>query len=299
MVLNEAGHRIQIVDASLSVAVDAGNHHGEGVFWNPEDGLLWWTDIESKLLWSLNPVTRESKRHAMPERICCFAPRSGGGFVLGAASGFVAWDPRIASWDPIVAFESDLPQTRLNDGRTDRAGRLVAGGMDERDGKPVSSVCRLEADFSVTPLFTGVACANSICFSPDGSTMYFADSATRRVEAFDYDTLDARRTLYELEEGSGLPDGSCVDAEGYVWNAVWNGSRVERRAPDGTLDRVIPMPTIKPTCCAFGGEQLDTLFITTSRLQSSAEQLARDPLAGALFAIRPGVRGLADPSFAG
>jgi L-arabinonolactonase len=304
MISSHTGSEPIGLDAGLTVAVDCVNHHGEGVLWNDLDGQLWWTDIEGRTLWSFDPRSERFNQYPMRERVCCFAPRTAGGFVLGVASGFVLRHPLTQQWDVLASFESALPQTRLNDGRTDRQGRFVAGGMDERNGEAVSSVCRLETDLSVTPLFDAVACANSICFSPDGRTMYFADSPSGRIDAFDYDADGTQpphksRTLASLDIAHGVPDGSCVDAHGYLWNAVWAGGRVERRAPDGRLDRVIHLPVAKPTCCAFGGAALDTLYITTSRLHSTPEQLADEPLAGALFAIRPGVSGLADLPFTG
>jgi L-arabinonolactonase len=287
---------------AAGVAVDCRNHHGEGVFWNALDGQLWWTDIEGKSLWSFDPRSGRSQTYPMPERVCCFAPRARGGFVLGMASGFAFWQAESGAVEPLAAFEPELPHTRLNDGRTDRQGRFVAGGMDERAGAPVSTVCRLEADLSVTPLFAGVSCANSICFSPDGQAMYFADSPARTIRMLDYGaeltpSLATSRVIGRLE--NGLPDGSCVDAEGGLWNAVWEGGRLERWLPDGTLERTIGLPVRKPTCCAFGGDALDTLYITTSRLNSTADELAADPLAGVLLAIKPGVRGLIDVPFAG
>ena len=155
----------------------------------------------------------------------------------------------------------------------------------------------------LTKLLDGVRCANSTCFSPDGRTMYFADSPEREISAFEYDpatgAVGVRRVLVSGATGKGVPDGSCVDADGFIWNAVWEGSRVERYAPDGRLDMIIEVPVAKPTCVAFGGVNLDTLFITTSRLGSRQEDLAREPGAGALFAVKPGVRGVEDAAFAG
>jgi len=133
--------------------------------------------------------------------------------------------------------------------------------------------------------------------------MYFADSPTREIVAFDYDpqtgAVGARRRVAVLPEGRGVPDGSCVDAEGCIWNAVWEGRRVERYTPEGKLDMTVEVPVAKPTCVAFGGPDLDTLFITTSRLGSSAEALLREPQSGGLYAVRPGIRGLEDAPFAG
>jgi L-arabinonolactonase len=223
--------------------------------------------------------------------------------VAAFADGFAVFDPRTGRRDDIAAFESDLPQTRLNDGRTDRQGRFIAGGMDEKDLKPLSSVWRLDADLTLTKLFGSVRCANSTCFSPDGRTMYFADSPECEIVAFDYEpetgSVSRRRRLASFPKDRGVPDGSCVDTEGFIWNAVWEGYRVDRFAPDGALDRSIEVPVKKPTCVAFGGRDLDTIFITTSRLGSAPELLEREPSSGGLYAVRPGVKGLVDLPFAG
>jgi L-arabinonolactonase len=285
------------------IVVDCRNQHGEGVLWNALDSRLWWTDIHGQALWTFDPVSNQSASYPAPDRICCFAPRRDGAVLAAFADGFAIFDPRTGRREDIAPFEPDLPQTRLNDGRTDRQGRFIAGGMDERDMAPVSSVWRVDADLKLTRLFGGVACANSTCFSPDGRTMYFADSPQGAIVAFAYDpdtgAIGAKRTVATIPAGSGVPDGSCVDAEGFIWNAVWDGYRVDRYAPDGRLDRTIAVPVAKPTCVAFGGADLATLFITTSRLDCPAELLAREPHAGSLFAVRPGVKGMIDSPFAG
>jgi L-arabinonolactonase len=283
--------------------LDCRNAHGEGVLWSVEHGLLLWTDIHGEQIWSLDPVTGASRSAAVPGRLCSFAPRKGRPatqLVCAFADGFALLDLETGARTDIAAFEPQLPQTRLNDGRTDREGRFVAGGMDERDLQGVSSVWRLERDLSLTFLFGGVACANGTCFSPDGRTFYFADSPTHRIVARSYPAgpeLPSEPRL--VARTQGIPDGSCIDAEGFIWNAVWEGHRVERWSPDGRLDRIVEVPVAKPTCCAFGGPELDTLFITTSRLAESPERLAAEPQAGGLFAIKPGARGVADVPFAG
>jgi L-arabinonolactonase len=283
--------------------VDCRNHHGEGAVWNALDRRLWWTDIEGQSLWAFDPESGASQSFNTPGRVCCFAPRRDGIFVAAFADGFAFFDPHDGSRHNIAAFEPERPETRLNDGRTDRQGRFIAGGMDEKNGAPISSVWRLDADLSLTQLFGDVRCANSTCFSPDGTKMYFADSPKGELWAFDYEpsagAVANRRTLAKFPIGRGVPDGSCVDAQGFIWTTVWEGARVDRFAPDGRLDRSVGLPVSKPTCCAFGGSDLATLFITTSRLGSSDADLAREPKSGSLFALRPGVTGLIDESFAG
>jgi L-arabinonolactonase len=176
------------------------------------------------------------------------------------------------------------------------------GGMDEATGKPRASVWRLDGDGRVEKVFGEVTVANGACFSPDGRTFWFADSRKGAIEAFDYDAAtgrSSRRRVVASVARPGVPDGSCVDAEGYVWNAVWEGYRVDRYAPDGRLDRTLEVPVRKPTCCAFGGGDLGTFFISSSRAGESAADLAERPESGNLFAVRSGVAGLADAPFKG
>jgi L-arabinonolactonase len=286
--------------------LDCRNAHGEGVFWSTAHGLLYWTDIHGEHIWTVDPASQSKQSYKTPGRVCCFATRKGRPatqLVAAFADGFAFLDLETGERVPIGDFEPEKPTTRLNDGRTDPNGRFIAGGMDEKALAPISSVWRLDPDLSLTRLFDGVACANSTCFSPDGQTMYFADSPTREIAAFEYDSakgnLGAKKIIAKLEAGTGVPDGSCVDAEGFIWNAVWEGYRVERRSPDGRLERVVEVPVKKPTCCAFGGSDLATLYITSSRLGETDTDLVREPNAGGLFSARPGLRGIADPPFAG
>jgi L-arabinonolactonase len=282
--------------------LDCRNTHGEGILWDDRSRRVRWTDIHGKKLWSFDPEKRESDSRDMPVRVCCFAPRARGGLLVGFAEGFALYDLDSGARRDLARFEPELPDTRLNDGRTDRSGRFVAGGFDEVKGRPVTSVWRVDADLSTTHLFGGVTCANGTCFSPDGRTMYFTDSPTRKLEAIAYDpatgSVGARRMLGEVE-GPGVPDGACTDVEGFVWVAIWEGYRVERWSPDGRRVLVVDVPVRKPTCCAFGGKDLDVLYVTTSRLGSSEAELGNEPTSGGLYAFRPGVHGLPDTPFAG
>ena len=283
--------------------VDCKNEHGEGVFWNPSDGRIWWTDIQGRALWSFDPVTTQSTSIPMEDRVCCFAPRAAGGLIVAYSDRVVLFDPETKQETLVTLFEPENPETRLNDGRTDRQGRLVVGGMNEVSGKPDSSVISFDGNMKVQTLIDQISCANSICFSPAGNTMFFADTPDREILAFDYEkgrgTLTNKRLHASFKQEPGLPDGSCVDAEGGVWNAEWEGHRVVRVAPNGTIDRVIDVPVWKPTCCAFGGPNLDTLFITSSRLMSDEATLKKEPSAGGLFAVKPGIRGVVDTPFKG
>jgi L-arabinonolactonase len=285
------------------LVVDCQNVLGEGVLWNAAAGRLHWVDIESGELWTLDPPSGRIHTHKAPERLTCVAPRDAGGFVSGFASGFAYYDPTTGVREDIATFEPDRTMTRLNDGRTDRQGRFVAGGFDEKNGAFISSVVRLDPDRRITKLFDEVACANGICFSPDGRTMYFADSPAKTMWSFDYDpesgAVSNRRELSRFDGQPGLPDGSCIDDAGCIWNAQWSGGRVVRFTPDGRVDQIVPVPVPNPTCVAFGGASLDTLYITSARYLMTPEQIAAAPHSGALFAYVPGVKGLADSAFAG
>lgn len=283
--------------------LDCKNQHGEGIFWNAQDGLVWWTDIEDRAIWSFDPEAGHSQSYPMPDRVCCFAPRQSGGLIVAFANRISLFDLATSTEDKICDFEPNSAETRTNDGRTDRQGRFVVGGMNEKSSAANSSVVRIDGSLLQETLLEGVACANSTCFSPDGKTMFFADTGDREILAFDYETgadpLSNRRIHASFANEPGLPDGSCVDADGGVWNAEWEGRRIVRVAPDGRIDKIIDVPVWKPTCCAFGGPNLDTLYITTSRLMSDENTLAKEPLSGGLFAVKPGVRGLEDVPFCG
>ena len=286
----------------VEVIVEAGCIHAEGPVWDDRERRLYWTDIESRLLWRLDPAGGAAESWKMPEKVCSIAFREEGGLLFAFESGLSFYDLKTLAEKRIVDIESDIPVTRMNDGRCDRQGRFVVGGYDPSE-KGLSGAYRLDTDLSLHRLFGGLSSANSTCFSPDGRTMYYADSPQAAIWAFDYD-IDSgvpsnRRVFCDFHDQPGVPDGSVIDAEGCLWNAQWNGSRIVRYRPDGAVDRVIEVPCRNPTCVAFGGRELDTLFITTSRLTLSDDEARRQPLAGALLAVTPGVTGLPESRFGG
>ncbi|WP_424974406.1 SMP-30/gluconolactonase/LRE family protein [Dinoroseobacter sp. S124A] len=283
------------------LVLDIKNRHGEGILWDQADECVRWTDIEGRAIWSFDPITGDANRTPTKDRVCCFAPRNKGGFIVAYADRVVLTDRDLNEQHHICSFEPENKETRLNDGRTDRQGRLIVGGMNEVSGAATSSVISIDADLQVRTLFDGVACANATCISADGQTLYFADTPTQELCAFDYDPATGspsnRRLHMSFDDEPGLPDGACIDAEGGVWTAEWEGHRVVRTAPDSRRDYIVELPVWKPTCCAFGGPDLDTLYVTTSRLMSDASALEREPTSGGLFAVKPGVRGVLDTPF--
>lgn len=189
----------------------------------------------------------------------------------------------------------------FNHGRCDRQGRFFVGTMHNLSRAPEGALYRLQGSGPLVPVLHGLCIPNSLWWSPDGTTMYFADSLRHLIEAYACDTASGRlgpRRAFARTEPPGFPGGATVDAEGFVWSRQFKASQGVRHAPDGRIDRVIPIPVDKPTALAFGGAKLDRLYITTASQQMSPEELAAQPLAGALLVIDPGVRGLPEPRFA-
>ncbi|MBP0598692.1 SMP-30/gluconolactonase/LRE family protein [Herbaspirillum sp. LeCh32-8] len=289
------------------LVVDGRHELGEGVLWCERTQSVFWTDIHASRLWSHHPQSGATRSWGMPERLCCYAfTGDDEQLLLGLESRLAFFNLATGAIAPICDIEADLPGTRLNDGRCDRQGRFVFGTLNEDAARePIASFYRLNTDLSVERLaLPGIAISNSICFSPDGSLMYHCDTLDKRIMCADYDVLSGAvsnpRVFADLAQQPGSPDGSTVDADGHVWNAQWGGARVVRFAPDGSIDRVVEMPTSQPSCVAFGGEDFSTLYVTSAHEGMSSEQRAQDALAGALFSVRlEGVRGLAEARFGG
>jgi sugar lactone lactonase YvrE len=223
--------------------------------------------------------------------------------LLASDDSFLFLDTETGETKPAAVAETGMPFNRFNDGKVDRRGRLWAGTIDRQTAKPTGSLYRLDADLLVTRMETGLICSNGLGWSPDDKIMYFTDSMVRTIWQYDFDaasgTIDNRRVFAKLAEDDGVPDGLTVDAEGFVWSAVWDGWRIVRYAPDGAIDRQIIMPVQRPSSCMFGGPGLRTLYVTSACADLRASDLLRGPLAGALFAIEPGVAGLPETPFGG
>ncbi len=289
----------------MEMVVDARHELGECVLWCERTGRLLWTDIPAGTLWSHSPATGLTYSWRMPERLCSFAlTESDDRLLLGLASGLAFFEFSTGSVTRICDVESDIPSTRLNDGRCDRQGRFVFGmfNQDSDPRTPVGSFYRLNKDLTLERLPLGnVAIANSICFSPDGGTMYYCDTQTQEIRCCDYDPVSGAvgrpRVFVPADPALGEPDGSTVDAQGYLWSARWGAGKVIRFAPDGRNDRVLELPVPQPTCVAFGGPQRSVLYATTAHLWMSDADRAAAPLSGAVFAQGLDVSGLPEQRF--
>lgn len=289
---------------NVEVVVPCKNQLGEGPLWDVREQMIYWVDGKSSEIWRHDPATGETRTWNTPEDPGSFALRENGkGLVVAMWNGFRFFDLEIGETTVIEDLEQDLPTSRFNDGRCDRQGRFWVGSMDDKHTDPIGSLYRLDADLGHEVQERGVICSNSTCFSPDGETMYYADTYINTIWAYDLDTasgqLSNRRVFADTTDMKGVPDGSIVDAEGYLWNAMWDGWSVVRFAPDGTVDRIVEVPVQRPTCPMFGGKGLDQLYVTSARIGLEPDDLVNQPDAGALLMLDPGVKGVAETRFAG
>jgi sugar lactone lactonase YvrE len=280
---------------AVELVLDARADLGEGPRWDSVRQRLLWVDIMRGRVHAFTPSNGACRNVAVGQPVGALACASDGSLVLAVAGGFARLDLDSERFEMRAAVEADRPQNRMNDGACDSGGRFWAGTMalDERPG--AGALYRLDPDLTVHTMLTGVTISNGLDWSLDGGRMYYVDSPTRRIDTFDFDagtgSIANRRTFVEVPADAGVPDGLTVDAAGFVWLALWGGAALRRYAPDGTLERVVPLPVTHPTSCAFGGAALDELYVTSARRPLDAEEKRHQPQAGGVFRLRPGVSG--------
>lgn len=277
---------------------DAGAILGEGAVWSGREGRLYWVDINGPQVHWLDPVGGERGSWTPPCRIGSIAPRGRGGFIAGTEQGFAHVDPHAGSFELIGDPEPERPGNRFNDGALDLAGRFWAGTMDDAMEQSSGALYRVDAADRWQRVDDGYRVTNGPAFSPDGRLMYHNDSALQLTYVFDLgaDGTAANRRVF-LKHEDGYPDGMVCDSEGCLWIASWEGWAVRRFAPDGQLLAEHRLPVSRPTCPAFGGPDLDRLFVTTASLDADK---AAEPQAGGLFEIcGHGARGFDVPEYVG
>jgi sugar lactone lactonase YvrE len=292
------------------------NHLGEGPLWDVEEARLYWVDgtgrrVGKPSLWRFDPRTGKTENWSLERDIGAMALRRHGGAVLALDDGFYSYDFDSGALELIGQVEADQPRTRLNDGKVDRRGRFIAGGMDDKEVLAICGLYRLDPDWSIEKIEGGIICTNGPCWSPDDTTFYVADSFQGEFWAYDYDIergrLNNKRVFTSFAHDGGVADGATVDAEGCLWNAQLITGDLIRYAPDGRVERKIGMPVRNITSVTFGGENLDEIYVTSmARVKHPAEhdRFAKEArpqyLAGALFRVSGlGIRGLPEPRFGG
>lgn len=277
------------------------NELGEGVIWDAAGAAVWWTDIQGSALYRYRPQDKKLEQWATPERLGSFAlVANSDQLICGFASGFAYFNPASGAIQWLSKIESDNSGTRLNDGRADRQGRFWAGSMVEVGEQGAGALYCLDHQLRVSSQIAGLSISNGLCWSPDGTIMYHTDTPSRRIYRYDFDTatgaISNQSLLVRTEKGC-FPDGATVDADGYLWSAQWAASRVVRYSPEGEIDFVLSLPVSQPTCVAFGGPELNRLFITSAYQGLDAEARAAQPEAGNLFIFETDIAGIADPQF--
>jgi len=289
--------------AVVDLVADDQAQLGECPLWCERSASLWWTDIEGSRIRRISTLTGETRSWSTPDRVGSFALcEDANRLLLGMAGGVALFDlDRGALASPLVPVEPHIQATRINDGRCDAEGRFVFGMFNQESGDRLGSFYRVHPDLSVERLdLPQIAVANSIAFSPDGRRMYFTDSPQRRIWCASYPLsgpIGKPELFADLTQQTGAPDGSCVDADGGLWNASWDGSCLRRYDSSGRETHSIALPVSRPTCCAFGGPALEQLYVASARIGLKAERLTEQPHAGGIFVTTPGVRGLPERRF--
>lgn len=286
------------------LVIDAKATLGEGPCWDEHKQQLYWVDIPEKKLHTFDPYTGESQSIHLEQQIGAAVVRQSGGMVVALEHGLYFLDLTTEELTHIHDPEQHVPTNRFNDGKVDPAGRFWVGTMSLDPKASKGSLYRLNLDASVSTMIEGVSISNGLAWSIDKQTMYYIDTPTKQIVAYDYDEasgdISNKRTVISIEDEGHNPDGMTIDAEGFLWVAEWGGSQVCRWNPNtGAKVASIKLPVSLVTSCTFGGKNLDELYITTARTRLTEEQLQEQPQAGGLFMVKPGVSGTVSQSFKG
>lgn len=282
----------------IQIAVPAANWCGEGPLWSAKDQALYWTDINRFLLQRYHPESASVRYWIFDEPVCATGLTDTPGLlVLALGSKLILWNEATDERTDFATPETNLPASRLNDGRPSPFGDFWIGSMQNNvnengQGQPVSdphlgTLYRVRNDASVTVQDRDLGISNTLCWSPDGTIFYFGDTLQNTIFAWDYDVatgeITNKRPFFSDFE-RGRPDGSAIDSDGYIWNARYGGSCIVRVAPDGSVDRIVDMPVSNLTSCTFGGPDLKTLYVTSAAQPGELQ-------AGSVFSIAVDVAG--------
>lgn len=287
---------------TAKIWLDGQNKLGEGAIWNAATQEFVWIDIEGEAFFISDGNPQSIRKVALDKRIGTIVPDNKGNFVIALENGIYHIDRETEKLTLLSDPEQALPNNRMNDGKCDPAGRLWVGTMSMKNEGAVGALYRVEADGKTSKMVEPVSISNGIIWSLNHKTMYYIDTSLGNVRAYDYDQVSGdisnERVIIEVPQSMGYPDGMTIDAEGKLWIALWNGHAVSRWDPEtGQLLQKIEVPALNVTSCAFGGPDLETLYITSARIATSSEQLETYPEAGGVFTVKPGVKGVPSPLF--
>ncbi len=290
------------INYKLDLIIDARAQIAEGPFWDQEKQLLYWVDILEKTINIYNPVVGKNEIIQLEKMIGALIPAENGKMLAALEDGLYLIDPETSEQEFLVNPESNTEQTRFNDGKCDRKGRFWVGTMDLEENRELGTLYCLDRELNLEEKVKNVKISNGLAWSLDNQTMYYIDSPTKEVLAFDYDLETAeitnKRVIIEIPEGEGVPDGMTIDAEGKLWIAHFGGAQVSRWDPDsGEKIDSAQLPVSNVTSCAFGGKNLEDLYITTASVGLSEEEKKEQPHAGGIYRYQAGVKGLAAVKF--
>ena len=291
------------MESPFQCVLDARASLGECPVWSIGEQALYWVDINAPSLNRFDPESGANLAWPMPSSIGSFAVRAQGGFVAALRDGIWLVDRAGRLGDRMAEAPYDPSHHRFNDGRADRAGRFWVGTMNERRDAASGALYCLDAYFTLSRVLDGITISNGLAWSPDQRTLYHADTPARTISTYAFDAatgaVSGRREFAHFEDETERPDGAAVDSDGCYWTAFYRGGRVVRLSARGERLAEFPLPAMCPTMCAFGGSDLRTLYVTTARQMREADELARLPQSGGIFAMRVEVPGLPEPEFAG
>lgn len=280
--------------AELFIKKDSIN--AEGPFWHPIQKKLYWVDIEKMQVHRYDPLTKQEEQWQFDKRVGCVVPLKNGKVVCAIHGSLVELDPETGALKTLTGIETDQPGNRSNDGKADSQGRLWVGTLNIKGEKQKASLYRIEKDLSITKVASPFDLSNGLDWSPGDDRFYHIDTPPKKLYQYRFDAgsgeISERKLISSFEHIDGFPDGMCCDAEGKLWIALWGGKKVIRLDPDsGEVLAEVAVPAINVSCCVFGGDDLDTLYISSARQGLSEEDLKEYPLTGSIFTCKPGVKG--------
>ena len=286
----------------VKVSLEIKSELGEGAFWDHRQQKLYWIDIVGKQVNIFDPVTKENIKFDTPSSVGTVVPKNSKEAVIALEDGIYMLNTVTGKIELLSDVEAEMTYNRFNDGKCDPNGNLWVGSMHWDQSAPKANLYRVEPNGHSTKMLDSVTISNGIVWTSDKKTMYYIDTPTGHIRAFDYDnktsSISNERVAVVIPESLGFGDGMTIDAENKLWVGLWNGNAVARFDPlTGTLLEKIEVPAHNVTSCSFGGENFETLYITTSSLDMNDEESSKYPLAGALFEVKPGVKGVAGNFF--
>lgn len=303
--MNRSKHPHEIAPSPIAVSCVADTRciAGESPVWSAAEQCVYFVDHQSHRIHRFDARSGNVQNFSLPGIVTSLAPKRSGGLIITIDRNFSSFDPDTGKVETLFEMETELTDNRFNDGKCDRQGRFWAGTMGKTNwDSPIGSLYRLDPGGSPKRIMGGIRCSNGLAWSPDNRTFYYAESFAYVIHAFDFDPpsgeLSNKRTFAKLDPKTGaFPDGLTVDSEGGVWNAQPVFGRVVRYDPMGKIDRIVETPVSWCTSCIFGGEDMQTMYVTSSRETLSPAEIAEEPACGGLFTFRPGVVGIPEIPF--